>query len=179
MNYITMDIETTGLDIFEDEPIQMAYTVHDDKDVLLHENSFYIRVERSLPSIITKITGTTDEILKAEGIPPSGGMLFWKDVVKKYQPVSLVGYNIINFDFPMVQNWINKYSHEKFKFPPICCIHDVMITLASWRRSKWLKLAEAGRVCGIEFKAEDLHDAMADVKLTWEIYKTLRRKGGN
>ena len=174
MNYVTMDIETTGLDIYEDEPIQMAYTVHGEKDQLLHENSFYLYIDRDLPAIITKITGITQETLQSEGIHVSKALLLWKNLIKKYQPVALVGYNIINFDFPMVQNWINANSIEKFKFPPICCIDDVMITLASRRKSKWLKLAKAGEVMGVEFDPNALHDALADVHLTWEIYKKLR-----
>lgn len=174
MNFVTMDIETTGLDIYKDEPIQMAYTVHNPADQLLHQDSFYLNVNRELPAIITKITGTTQAVLQSQGISPSEGVKEWQAVLKMYQPVTLIGYNILNFDFPMVQNWVNAHSSQRFKFPSVCQIIDVMIILAAQRNSKWLKLAEAGRVCNIIFELDDLHDALADVKLTWEVYKTLR-----
>jgi len=174
MNYVTMDLETTGLDIHGDEPIQLAYTIHNTEDKLLTQDSFYLNVDRDLPAIITKITGTTQATLRAEGISPSEGVKEWQSVLKLYQPVTLIGYNILNFDFPMLQNWINRNSSQRFKYPPICQIFDVMIILASKRNSKWLKLVKAGEVCGIKFNLDDLHDALADVKLTWEVYKTVR-----
>jgi len=175
MHYITVDIETTGLDIYKDVPIQMAYTVHDDKDQLLKEESFYICTKRKLQPIITQITGLTDDILYRKGISPIAGVVLWRSVLKLFQPVTLVGYNIINFDFPMIQNWINAHSTERFKFPAICEIVDVMTIIAAKKSSRWLKLAKAAEVYDIKFEAVELHDAMADVRVTWELYKKIRR----
>ncbi len=175
MYYITIDIETTGLDIYKDVPIQMALSVHDEKDRLVWEHSFYILTAQELRPIITKITGLTDDILLSKGVTASNGIQQWKSAIQNFQPATLIGYNIINFDFPMIQNWINTNSSQKFKFPPICAIVDVMILIAAERKSKWLKLAKAAEVYDIDFVAEDLHDAMADVRVTWELYKKIRK----
>lgn len=176
MYFITIDIETTGLDIYEDVPIQMALSVHDEKDRLVWEHSSYILTAQKLRPIITKITGLTDEILLSKGLSIADSIQQWKSVMHNFQPVTLLGYNIINFDFPMIQNWINTNSAGKFKFPPICAIVDVMIQIAAERKSKWLKLAKAAEVYDIDFVAADLHDAMADVRVTWELYKKIRKE---
>ncbi len=174
MYYITVDIETTGLDIYKAEPIQMAYMVHDDHDKLLLEKSFTINVGYPLPEIITKITGHTKQSLIDTGIDKNSACMLWRGMLKSYQPATLIGYNIINFDFPIIQNWINQLSNERYKFPPICQIFDVMIMIASKTNSPWMKLGAAAAQYEIEFKVEDLHDAMADVRITWEIYKKIR-----
>ena len=174
MYYITADIETTGLDIYKDVPIQMAYTVHDNADVLLHEHSFCININRELPAIITKITGFTKEILTRDGISPASGMNLWCTVLRKFQPVTLIGYNILNFDLPMIQNWINAISTDRFKFPAICQVIDVMAIVAAKRQSKWMKLGEAATLYDIEFEVEELHNAMTDIRVTWELYKKIR-----
>ena len=176
MYYITTDIETTGLDIYKDVPIQMAFSVHDKKDQLVWEHSFYILTAQKLKPIITKITGLTDDILLSKGVSALNGIQQWTSAIKNFQPATLIGYNIINFDFPMIQNWINANSSQKFKFPPICAIVDVMISIADKRKSKWLKLAKAAEVYDIDFVAADLHDAMADVRVTWELYKKIRKE---
>ncbi len=176
MYYITIDIETTGLDIYKDVPIQMAFNVHNKNDQLVWEHSFYILTAQKLRPIITKITGLTDDTLLSKGIPSGNGVAQWRGSIWNFQPATLIGYNIINFDFPMIQNWINANSSQKFKFPPICAIIDVMILIAAERKSKWLKLAKAAEVYDIDFVAEDLHDAMADVRITWELYKKIRKE---
>ncbi len=176
MYYITIDIETTGLDIYKDVPIQMALSVHDKKDRPVWEHSFYILTAQKLRPIITQITGLTDDILLSKGVPSLDGVQQWTSAIKNFQPATLIGYNIINFDFPMIQNWVNANSSVRFKFPPICAIVDVMILIAAERKSKWLKLAKAAEVYEIDFVAEDLHDAMADVRVTWELYKKIRRE---
>ena len=174
MNYITFDIETTGLDIYKDTPIQMAYTVHDSNDKLLTEKSFYIYNGKKLNPIITQITGITDDVLLDHGVSPNAGVVMWQTALRAFQPLTLVGYNIVNFDFPMVQNWINNNSSERFKSPAVCALIDVMILIAAIKKSKWMKLIKAAEAYNISFKAEELHDALADVRVTWELYKKIR-----
>jgi DNA polymerase III alpha subunit (gram-positive type) len=176
MHYITIDVETTGLDIYKDEPIQLAYLVYDSALNFKEGSSFYINCREKIPEIITRITGITSDLLQTHGISPEDAVRQWQKVLKMYPPVTLIGYNLINFDFPMIQNWINKYSTIKFKYPPICEIYDVMITIAEQRKSKWLKLIEAATLYCVNFEAEALHDAMTDIKVTWELYKKIKLK---
>jgi|GEM_PF-3660431 len=177
MYYITADIETTGLDIYRNEPIQLAYMIHNEADQFIHEDSFCINVGYKLPDIITEITGQTQEKLARDGISRKDAVTAWRNIIKRYQPAILIGYNIINFDFPMIQNWINTNCDERFKFPPISQIIDVMIIIADMRKSKWMKLIDAANAFGIVFKAESLHEALTDVRITWELYKKIREIG--
>lgn len=176
MYEITTDIETTGLDVGKDTPIQLACTVHK-KGELIREKVIYINPEKPLPQIITNITGITDEQLEKEGVSNGAGVRTWQNIINHHQPAVLIGYNIINFDFPMIQNWVNTFCRDRFKFPPICQIHDVMLMVCQHRKNTtWLKQADAAQMLGIEFDASTLHDALADIKLTREIYLKLMKR---
>ena len=171
MYFMAMDIETTGLDIYKDQPIQLAHSVHDEAGTLVDEGVMYINPEKPLPEIITEITGITDDILKEKGLSNISAISRWQRFVWDYQPCTLIGYNLINFDFPMIQNWINNFCNDRFKFPPIHQIYDVMHMVSDhFKTRKWIKLADAGKRLGIKFDADSLHDALTDIKLTKQVY---------
>lgn len=177
MFYMTFDIETTGLDIYKDQPIQLAYQIHNDINIRQIEVMIYIHPEKLLSPIITAITGITDDILSSKGLSNQIAIKNWQSILWSFQPISLIGYNLINFDFPMIQNWINKFCSDRFKFPPVYQIYDVMHMVGyHFKTVKWLKLAEAAKRCGIKFNINDLHNAMVDVRLTKRIFDIL---GGN
>jgi len=174
MHYITIDIETTGLDVTKESPIQMAMLVTDERFRVKEEICFYIKQHRLNPKI-TEITGITLERLLSEGIPMSQAANNYHSIIWRYHPVILIGYNILNFDFPMIQNWLVRNIPGRFKHPPLLAVEDVMFYCCQFfGQKKWPKLADAGRKLSIEFAPEDLHDAMADVRLTWEVWKKIR-----
>jgi len=39
-----------------------------------------------------------------------------------------------------------------------------------------MKLGEAATLYDIEFEVEELHNAMTDIRITWELYKKIRGK---
>ena len=179
MNYITIDIETTGLDITRDSPIQIAWEVRNEDYKLLEANSIYVKTSKELDVKIVTITGITDKILQAQGIPPQAVGNIYHSLLWSYFPVVLIGYNILNFDFPMLQNWLMRVIPGKFKHPPVMGVQDVMFTCCDYfKQKKWPKLVDAGQRLKIDFNPEDLHDAGADVNLTWKIFEKLYPKEG-
>lgn len=177
MNYITIDIETTGLDIIRDSPIQIAWEVRNEDYKLLEANSILVKANKKLDIRIVAITRITDELLRTQGIPPSAAGNIYHSLLRKYFPAVLIGYNILNFDFPMIQNWLTRVIPGRFKHPPIMGVQDVMFTCCDYfKTKKWPKLVAAGQRLKIDFNAENLHDARADVNLTWKIFEKLSPK---
>ena len=177
MYEIVIDIETTGLNILEDVPIELGYVVYYGREEI-NSGSFYIRPHRKhlpLNPQIVKITGIDEERLEKHGISTAEATQRWHNLVWRYQPCTLVGYNLLNFDFPMIQNWLATYHSVRFKHPPIAKISDVMhmVGIAVKTRS-WLKLREAAELLQVSFAEEDLHTALGDVRLTYKIYDKIR-----
>lgn len=178
MNFVTLDLETTGVNVQEDTPIQFAWTVHNDEFIRIDHEKFLVRGGKRVSDYIVKLTGITNEDIEQYGVSPSVAAASYNGLIWQRQPVALLGYNLINFDLPMLQNFLFRHVTGKFKFPPISVIYDVMFLCRDhFGGRKWPKLADSAKKLGIGFSESDLHDALADVKLTWEVFRRLVEKG--
>lgn len=177
-NYIVIDIETTGLDTTKDVPIQLAYEVislDSGYYVYRSKGSFYVKIHGKLDKKITEITGIEDSTLQEEGVIPRDAAANYHSLIWTHWPAWLVGYNIVNFDFPIIQNWLSKYTPGRFKHPPLLGIVDVMfVCYGEFGQRKWPKLVDAGQRLKIDFDPKELHDARADVSLTWKILAKIK-----
>ena len=169
--YVVIDTETTGLDLINDVPIQLAYQVRLFNGNVTSKGVWYHKIDKPLPKIITEITGITDETLKMYGISLGSGAERYHNLIWDNKPVTLLGYNILNFDFPLIQNWLIHYKKGKFKHPPLLKIIDVM-QLASeyFKTRKWLKQSVAAERLKLDFDPSKLHDAEYDIDLCWRIF---------
>ena len=173
MYKIVIDIETTGLNKLVDTPIQIAWNTLKEKK-LVEEGSFYINPGFPLSSIITRITGITQETLVERGYGNGPATRKYMDLIWKWQPCTLVGHNLISFDFPILHNWMERFYKGKFKQPPVVKLIDTMhLASIKWKTKKWFKLEECGKKLDILFNKEQLHNAIEDVKLTKEVYLAL------
>jgi DNA polymerase III alpha subunit (gram-positive type) len=177
MNYLVCDIETSGLDLINDVPVQLAYEIHNgNTDKLIKLGSFYMKPPKPLSEEVQKVHGITNEFLDSPGVLTlAQGAGIYEQLFWNYRPIMIVGYNIINFDFPMIQNWLLRHNPKAFKHPPCITIIDVM-HLASlyFKTFKWPKLSVAAKDLDIPFDKEELHNASGDVRLTWEVFKKVR-----
>lgn len=172
MSLVVFDLETSGLSITKDTPIQICAKAFSpdfkETDCLL----YYVYRKEPLAPIITEITGITLEKLQAEGIPPLIAVERWQKFLRKHYPVHLAGYNATAFDYPMIMNWVDGLTAGKFKFPPVHQVTDVMHMVGKYfKTTKWLKLRTAAERLNIAFEAASLHDAKADVTLTADVWK--------
>ena len=170
MYEIIIDIETTGLDKLVDTPIQIAWIVLKRRERVGGGN-FYINPDILLPKVITSLTGIDQKLLTARGYTNGPATRKYMDLIWQFQPCTLVGHNLISFDYPILHNWMEQYYSGKFKQPPIVKLIDTMhLASIKWKTSKWLKLEECGKRLDILFNKEQLHNAIEDVKLTKEVY---------
>jgi len=144
MYEVIIDIETTGLNKLVDTPIQIAWsTLKEKKEV--GEGSFLIRPDKPLPSIITRLTGIMQEQVD-RGYANGPATRKYMDLIWQYQPCTLVGHNLIAFDFPILHNWMERFYKGRFKQPPIVKMIDTMhLASIKFKSKKWLKLEECGK----------------------------------
>jgi len=171
MYEIVIDIETTGLDKLVDTPIQIAWSVLGIGRKPLEDGSFYVNPGFPLHKPVIRLTGITDEILIERGYGDGPATRKYMDLIWRFQPCTLVGHNLISFDYPILHNWMERFHSGKFKQPPIVSLVDTMhLASVKWKTGKWLKLEECARRLDILFNKEQLHNAIEDVKLTKAVY---------
>lgn len=170
MYEIIIDIETTGLDKLVDTPIQIAWSILLKRKEVDRE-SFYINPTNPVPSAITAYTGITQKTLTTRGYANVPATRRYMDLIWHHQPCTLIGHNLIAFDYPILHNWMERFYSGKFKQPPIVKLIDTMhLASIKWKTQKWLKLEDCAKRLDILFNKEQLHNAIEDVKLTREVY---------
>ncbi len=177
--YLGFDLETTGLNIMKDEPVQFAGMLFSSNGICMRSLKFYINTDVPIEPGAAKVHGITKEMIIAEGYSRSLAAERYVNLVWEFQPLTLFGYNAANFDFPMWQNFLLKHKIGQFKHPPIIGLIDVMhLCSVEFKTRKWPKLSEAAKKLGIQFNEGELHDAKADIELTWKIMEVLYKKAG-
>ena len=162
-NYVLVDIETTGLSPIYDDIIEIgAIKVENNK--VVGEYNQLIKTDRSLPPMITELTGITDEMLA------TGKML--ETVLEEF--IGFVGDNVIighniNFDLGFLYNKCKKYLNYNLN-------NDYIDTLYLARKlvpnSYNHKLGTLAKLFNISY--EGAHRGLKDVEITYEVYNKLR-----
>lgn len=177
MFYLAMDLETTGVNPAKDEPVQIAGVVKSDNGRTMTTLNELIITKVPISEGAMAVHKITQEKILAEGLEPWAVCKKYQDLVWEYQPITIIGYNLINFDLPMWQLFMLNHNRNRFKLPPVHTIIDVMHCCSVFfKTTKWLKLSVAAEKLGIEFNALGLHDALVDVELTWSIYEVLKQR---
>lgn len=109
MKLLSLDIETTGLDIETCEIIEIGYTLHDTDTgsmapVLI--KSDFVLPKNPLTEEITDITGITDVILQKYGIQIDEALLNFVNFMNEFSPDFIVGQNIIDYDAPIMRRYL-------------------------------------------------------------------------
>lgn len=184
MHYVTFDLETTGVNICKDQPVQIAGLVAWVDEAaktwrLVREESFLVKLEsmqvRINPKALEK-HGITEEMAMDEGKDTWEAAEWWR-ALGLLRPVKLVGYNCLTFDYPMMVNFTERCSRQPiFKHPSLVGVVDVMHLVSPAFAGKWPKLEFAAKKYEVEVpEGGRLHEALTDVRLTWGVYCKLHR----
>ena len=162
-NYVLVDIETTGLSLIYDDIIEIgAIKVENNK--VVGEYNQLIKTDRSLPPMITELTGITDEMLATGKMPET--------VLEEF--IGFVGDNVIighniNFDLGFLCNKCKKYLNYNLN-------NDYIDTLYLARKlvpnSYNHKLGTLAKLFNISY--EGAHRGLKDVEITYEVYNKVR-----
>ena len=92
--YAVVDLETTGLDCWNDLIIEIGVSVARPGRTP-ETDSVLVRVDRPLPQLIVRLTGISDGDLSARGISIDEALAWF---VERAAGLPLVGHNIVRFD---------------------------------------------------------------------------------
>ncbi len=178
MNYIVFDLETTGVDILVDEPIQIFLGVAGGKEEEIGDSLFFkCYGERRISQEAENVHKISWEELLKEGIPAREGVGRILHFTRFLSPKLFVGHNATSFDLPMLWNWLQRYGKGKFRLPAVCGVYDTMhMANAVLGGTKWRRLENLAMELGIPLPSGDLHDAREDGMLTWKIFQKLEER---
>jgi len=113
--YAVVDLETTGLDCWDDLIIEIGVSA-----VKPGQNpetdSVLVKIDRSLPDVIVRLTGITDRDLASRGITVDDALDWF---VERTSDLPLVGHNIVRFDraFLLEAARVHRRSVEEGRYP--------------------------------------------------------------
>lgn len=158
---VVFDLETTGVDTANDRIVQIAYEILDEN--LKKVTSFEIKVNPGvdIPKEASDVHGITNEMVK--DAPPFKAIA--NELYRTLLGNHLGGYNIINFDVPMLYNEFQRCGIT-YPTPDVMMIDSFKIFCLNNKRD----LQSAHRYyTGKGF--DDAHDALADCTATSRILK--------
>lgn len=112
-NILVFDFETTGVNPFEDEIIEIGaikLELINQNYEIVEELSVLVKQDKPLPEKITEITGITDEMLELDGVSRSEAFQMFKNLYT--EDSLLIAYNI-QFDIWFL---INLFYKEQDRF---------------------------------------------------------------
>lgn len=161
--FITIDIETTGLDPEKDEILEIAaikYIENNEAEVF----SRAVKVQKPLTKEISELTGITDDFLLKNGMDIETALKDFWDFVGR---AKLVGYNI-SFDMSFLRN---ASIEHKIKMQANKCIDILQLARRKVKGTKNYKMSTVASELGIEMAQK--HRAESDCRLAFEIYRKL------
>ena len=113
--YAVVDLETTGLDCWDDLIIEIGVSVAKPGQNP-ETDSVLVRIDRSLPDVIVRLTGITDRDLASRGIGIDEALNWF---VERTADFPLVGHNIVRFDraFLLEAARVHRRSVEEGRYP--------------------------------------------------------------
>lgn len=188
MKYCFIDVETGGLDPGDCALLQISGMIDVFEGSIHKKDSFNFHIkpfdaDEVDPKALAVNNLTLEQIKQFENPRTVHHKLC--SVLRKYvDPYSpkdkffFIGYNSHAFDMPFVRQFFtkckDKYFGSFFWYPSI----DVMLLAIHYLKLKRpymkdFKLMTVAKRLGIKVEKEKLHDAMYDIELTREIYRTM------
>lgn len=170
---IVYDTETTGLSPERDRIIEFAaikFDVSEDYSLTQTDSlHLYINPGMPLPSIITEITGITEEELADK---PHEEDVF--DQIRSFmdESATICGYNIISFDNRFIDNL---YARQGLRFKPSQVIDGIVLARDRLKKDYEVENHKLGTIAayyGIDFQAHSaLEDAGATARVVEQLFK--------
>ena len=156
--YVVIDIETTGLDPYRHQIIEIAAVKKDHHT--WQEFHYLINIEQPVPQSITNLTGITTEVLVQQGKPLSWVL---REFLQFVGDLSLVGYGL-NFDSKFID----------------CALRQLNLPLLTNRRYDLIKYVKNDKILLANYKLATVllaygidecvpHRALTDAKLIYEL----------
>ncbi len=170
---IVLDIETTGLNLIDDEILQLSIIAGSGETLY---DSYFKPLHLTKWDAAQKINGISPATVKKapllyHEIPKINGIL--------KHAKTIIGYNHLNFDIPFLQLF-------SAVFPADAALFDVMTAFApiygEWDDEhngyKWQRLSTCAAYYGYDWGADTAHNSLADCRATLHCYRAILQNGG-
>ena len=168
MNFIGIDLETTGLDLSRDRIVQFAAVCKGLESICVNINP-----ECVIPKEASEVHKLTNESVKDAPTLRDSLSTVMGAVALSLQPQNaLVGYRIRQFDWPMLQVQLAELGHIG-PTPMIVDVYDLMC----WQHRDLSKrrLVDMADFYGVPYEG-DAHNALADITATMALLEAFRQK---
>ncbi len=127
--YAVVDLETTGLDCWNDLIIEIGVCVARPGENPVTDSTL-VRIDGTIPDRIVQLTGITDGDLASRGLPIDDALAWFTERV---EGLPLVGHNIIRFDraFLLEAARVHRRTVEEGRYPRR--VIDEVDDLPAWR----------------------------------------------
>ena len=180
MKNLWLDSETTGTDPNRNAIIQLAVIIDTPKGERLWESKMRPWDGAEIEDDALRISGNTREQIMDYPDPKSVYAEFLSvmgDYVEKFNKKDKFWFRGFNagFDFQFVHSWArfcaDKYLMSWFYWPPLCLAQEVARMYPDlWASLPARKLGNIAAAFDVVLP-ENLHDAMADITLTRDIWR--------
>ena len=165
MKYVVFDIETTGLDTYNDRIIEIGAVKVVDGEIV-EEFEELINPGFSIPYNITRITGI-DDMLVADAHYPGVVFTLFNDFIKDVD--FIIGHNAKRFDYPFLRS---EFKRNAIRMNEVPCKDTIWEAKRKLRRAKGYSLKALCEHFKIENK--NAHRALSDVYATHELFIKLQ-----
>lgn len=155
MNKLFFDLETTSADITTAKIIQLALLETNERDEKIMEKSNLINPKTPILESATAVHGITDEMVKDKPVFDK----YAKSLKKLFENKILVGYNILQFDIPILLSEFDRAGVKVTLSGKFIDVMKVETKLAPRTLSAIYKKYTNSEI-------ENAHDALGDVKAT-------------
>ncbi len=167
MRYVVFDIETTGLDTWNDRIIEIGAVKVEDGQVI-EEFEMLINPGVSIPAEVSAINNIYDDMLVNAKLP--GEVLYrFHEFIKDVD--YLVGHNAKRFDYPFLQS---EFDRHYIKYNPFQVKDTVWVARSKVKGLRSYSLSALCRVFNIT--NENAHRALSDVYATHYVYLELLKR---
>jgi DNA polymerase III epsilon subunit-like protein len=185
MKYLFFDTETTGLPLKYKAPyteitnwpriVQLSWLIADTEGTVIKESDYIIKVDFPIPAEASRVHGITNAIAESKGTMITEVLT---DLLTDLNRVNRLICHNVNFDLPIVQSELYRHKLEhRIALPTFCTMQNSTdyCRLPGNRGYKWPRLEELYSIC-FGKKLMNAHNAMADVRATYEVFYHLKRE---
>ncbi len=167
LEYVVVDVETTGLNPMTDKIIQVS-ALHVINEDIVNELNYYVSIDFTIPVKIEKLTGINDKLLKEEG---KTEYFVLKALLDFIGNKTIVGHNVtfdISFLLVAMKNLNLGNINNKY-------IDTLSLAKKKIFGAPSYKLSKLAQQLGCNVTEE--HSAKTDCLMTKFIYEELIKKG--
>lgn len=170
MKYLYFDLETTGIDIYNDCIIEYGAILCEDDNIIRQEDVF-VNIGFPIPEQIVALTHITDDILNKEGVSEFELFCLIDEMID--DDTILVAYNI-QFDINFLISLFQKYKKNDFVFE-----NKILDVLAIYKDREPYPHRLKDAIMKYNIEAKNTHRAIDDVYATVLLKQEMAKQKDN